>query len=135
MSWNLPLGKTYLDLFSEQVHKCRTLEQQIDELAGYNEEDVTKRLRLSLQADLLTARGFALDTAIRIIQNGGETMTTIPRISGQPMTLEQLIRREYESMVNHGISPKLAEDYLRISIAQCSENARKALLPQFKEKT
>ena len=58
-----------------------------------------------------------------------------PKIASLPITLEQLIRREYESMVNHGISPKLAEDYLRLSITQCSENARKALLPRFQEKT
>ena len=68
------LGKTYLDLFSEQVHKCRTLEQQLDEL-GVPGLDLKGNLtmaatRNSLRADLLIARGFALDTAIRIIHNG-----------------------------------------------------------------
>ena len=62
-------------------------------------------------------------------------MITIPRISGQPITLEQLIRREYESMVTHGISPKLAEEWLRLAVNQCSCNAKKALLPRFQEKT
>ena len=57
-------------------------------------------------------------------------MTIIPRISGQPMTLEQLIRREYESMVNHGISPKLAEEWLRLAVNQCSHNAKTMRLQQ-----
>ena len=56
------------NLFREQVHACRTLEQQLDEIGLPNVHSVLRFEKLRLE--LLEARGFALDLAIRIIQNG-----------------------------------------------------------------
>ena len=54
------------NLFREQVHACRIIEQQLDEKLP----PITDLERMRLRRELLKARGFALDTAIRIIQNG-----------------------------------------------------------------